>query len=276
MNEGFAGSSKGARGYGATSERFPSVGFSSNQANSTEMNNLVENVTSNIYAINNGSKKLQQALKMIGTQMDNKKYREDIHTCQQETNKKISVTTQELQKLTAMVKRGDKSQKLQLEMLANSFQEAMKMYAKYQKEAMDKMRTCTLPSEVAISDDTEASDRDSELIFASKQKALTRELEFEKGLLAEREQMIKNIETNVINVRQIMEDLGTIVVQQSEDINTIESNIENVHESVESANKELSKASAYVDKRRKRTCILLGVSVAVGIVLTVILAVSLH
>jgi regulator of PEP synthase PpsR (kinase-PPPase family) len=46
------------------------------------------------------------------------------------------------------------------------------------------------------------------------QKSLQRELEFEQEMLLEREQRIKQIESNILDVNEIMRDLGAMVHDQ--------------------------------------------------------------
>lgn len=48
------------------------------------------------------------------------------------------------------------------------------------------------------------------------QKSLQRELEFEQEMLLEREQRIQQIESNILDVNEIMRDLGAMVHDQGD------------------------------------------------------------
>lgn len=51
-----------------------------------------------------------------------------------------------------------------------------------------------------------------------KQKLLRENLEFEQGMLVEREQRVQQIEADVLDVNEIMRDLATLINQQGEQI----------------------------------------------------------
>lgn len=51
-----------------------------------------------------------------------------------------------------------------------------------------------------------------------KQKMLRENLEFEQGMLVEREQRVQQIEADVLDVNEIMRDLSTLINQQGEQI----------------------------------------------------------
>lgn len=63
-------------------------------------------------------------------------------------------------------------------------------------------------------------DEDAELIqkqeYIAAQKSLQHELEFEQGMLVEREQRILQIEGDILDINQIMRELGAMVHEQGE------------------------------------------------------------
>lgn len=62
---------------------------------------------------------------------------------------------------------------------------------------------------------------DSEL--QQQQKLLRQQLEFEQGMAVEREQRVRLIEADVLDVNEIMRDLGILISQQGENIGIFES-----------------------------------------------------
>lgn len=54
-----------------------------------------------------------------------------------------------------------------------------------------------------------------------KQKMLQENLEFEQGMMVEREQRVQQIEADVLDVNEIMRDLATLINQQGEQIGKI-------------------------------------------------------
>lgn len=66
----------------------------------------------------------------------------------------------------------------------------------------------------------QATNTDTDLLFHQAQKQVQHSLEFEQGMLQERESRIRQIEDDVLDVNQIMRELSTLINQQGEDIGT--------------------------------------------------------
>lgn len=255
MSQNFA-TSGSHRTYGAMSDsNVPDVEFSSSQFSPTEMFALCENITTNVYTINSSLKQLDDAFKVLGTAKDNQGVRDKIHVTQLSTNQIIAQTTKDLHRLTVVVRKGDKQQKLQVDKLTSRFKEAVQTYSVKQKQVADKMKMCLLPSEVAAQEDEGTNSwekSEEEQTRVAKLKQEHHNLEFDHGMLLEQEQRIKQIEEDILDVNQIMRELGAMVHQQDESINMIETHVENVYSGVESGRQELEKASEYLNKRRRK------------------------
>nr|CAD7571956.1 unnamed protein product [Timema californicum] len=230
----------GQKSYGSMNTNVPNVGFAGGvQFSPTELYNLSENITTNIYTINTNWKNLERALKSIGTERDNQGLRDQVHVTQLSCNQIVAQTTKDLQRLNVVVRRGDKQQKLQVEKLTNDFKEALQCYSKLQT------------------------------------KVLQKELVFENEMLAEREQRVRQIEDDILDVNHIMRELAAMVYEQADTVNSIENNIESVHSNVELGADELQMASQYQNKYRRKLCILAALAAIVGIVLVIILVTQL-
>ncbi|XP_015111532.1 syntaxin-7 [Diachasma alloeum] len=265
----------GSQNYGSTDQRtdVPDVGFSP-----TELYSLSENITTNIYTINTSWKTLERAFKNIGTGKDNQGLRDKVHVTQMSTNQVVTQTSKDIARLTVLMRRGDKQQKLQIEKLTTDFKEAVRRYSDMQKTLADKCKRHILPS-TNLMDSQEDGDAERQGLMQAymddEKKAEMRTLEFEQGLVLEREDRIKRIEGDILDVNQIMRELGALVHQQGDAIDTIENNIENVHGNAELGAQELVKASNYQSKFRRKICILLIIAVIVLIILTIILVTKL-
>lgn len=294
MDQSLAGNSNQRR-YGAT-DGVPGVAFAGglsrgglaggvlagdsnvSQFSPTELYNLCENITTNIYTINNGRKMVEKELRSIGTPKDTQGLRDQIHVTHVSCNDVVAQTTQELARLTEVVRRGNKQQKLQSERLREEFSEAVTNYGRAQKQISDKMKL-HLPVTTPGYPEPDLTEDESERLLAmerkqQEQKLKQRELEFEAGLLEERTQRIQAIENDVIDVNKIMRDLSAMVQQQGEVVGSIEDGIENVHGNVELGRQELDKAAGYQSKyRRKLFCLLVTASVVLT-VLGIIIYVS--
>lgn len=74
-------------------------------------------------------------------------FRHDIQTG---TNQRISTTSKDLQRLTVVVRRGDKQQKLQVEKLTSDFTHVVQMYSKSQQVCRQVACTSDLRIHIAV------------------------------------------------------------------------------------------------------------------------------
>lgn len=129
-----------------------------------------------------------------------------------------------------MVAKGDKQKKLQVEKLEENFKDAINRYHTLQKvnyftysylcfinnflqELATKQKahlliSASIESEVAQEDDQNQQ----------QQQALAREMAFEHDMMVEREARIMQIEADVLDINQIMRELGSLVHEQGETI----------------------------------------------------------
>lgn len=77
--------------------------------------------------------------------------------------------------------------------------------------------------------------------------------------LRERDGNVRRIESDVIEVNQIFKELATMVRDQGETIDTIESSIFRANSQVQQGAQEISKAREYQEKARRRKCLLFGI-----------------
>ena len=78
-----------------------------------------------------------------------------------------------------------------------------------------------------------------------KQPQLQIEEDVDLSMLREREQAIRKIESDIVEVNQIFKDLATMVHDQGEVIDSIEANIESTGIQIQEGTQQLIKASDY-------------------------------
>ncbi|KAJ8929023.1 hypothetical protein NQ314_018334 [Rhamnusium bicolor] len=200
-----------SQNYGSISS--PTVGF--NDSISTEFNSYCDNVVTNIYTVNSSLKSLENALKNIGTKKDNQGLRNNIHVTQLSTNQIASVTSKDINKLKLIVAKADKQKQLQVEKLEGNFKDAINRYYTLQKEVANKQKAHLL---IPVSIESETAQDDD---YNQEQAQLAREIAFEQDMMLEREARIRQIEADVLDVNQIMRDLGSLVHTQGETIGNI-------------------------------------------------------
>jgi len=271
---------------GGTNNDF-SIGFAGTSSPSTfdqaHFYRLCDNITSNVFAITKHGSTLEKTLKTIGSSNDSKTVRESVHILQTTANKTIGETAADLKQLNALLRHpasGGKEERMRGGRLTSDFQSTAERYTDLQKQIVAKMKTTLLPSHMSRSASlTETEDQDESLVAAENQRQaqlqLQEQLEFEQGMLIEREQRIREIESDILDVNSIMRELGTMVHEQGEVIETIEGNIDQTHEGVETGRQELEKAASYQRTYRKRLFCLLGTGAVVLVIVVIILVTQL-
>lgn len=250
----------------------------------TEFISLSESIAANTIFVKQSWQFLEKANRTIGTPKDNQTLRDKVHDIQTGTNQRISTTSKDLQRLTVVVRRGDKQQKLQVEKLTSDFTHVVQMYSKSQQVIAAKMKQILLVNAAQQQDDMQrdligfgdsgtASQQQQEQQL--RQQQVQRDLQFEQDMLLEREQRVRQIEADVLDVRQIMQELSSITNQQSEVIDTIENTIEYTVSNVESGHTELAKAAEYQNRYRRKVMILLLIAVILGVIITGIIVARL-
>ncbi|XP_003703289.1 syntaxin 13 [Megachile rotundata] len=260
--------------YGSTDQRsdVPDVGFSP-----TELYSLSENITANIYKINTTWKTLERSYKNIGTNRDNQELRDKVHETQLSTNQVVNQTSKDIARLTVLMRRGDKQQKLQIEKLTTDFKDAMMRYSDMQKSVAAKMKRYILPT-TSIESHMDPEEEEQQRLLQVQEdehQEKQRDLEFQQGLLIEREDRVKRIEGDILDVNQIMRQLMALVYQQGDSVNTIDNAVENIHGNVELGTQELIKGSNYQSKYRRKVYVLLLLAIIVVVILIIILVTKL-
>ena len=103
-----------------------------------------------------------------------------------------------------------------------------------------------------LQDHDEVGDEESALLSTQQQRQLARS---SQEALAERERMIKQVESTVSEVNEIFVDLAGLVSEQGEHIGHISTMIENTSGAAHKAADELRVASNYAARMRTRKCL---------------------
>ncbi|KAM9165236.1 t-SNARE domain-containing protein 1 isoform 2-T5 [Pangshura tecta] len=234
------------------------------QIDPNELQELFQETSANIFRINSNVTSLERTLRSLGTSSDTQELRDGLHATQQETNKTITTSTKAIKQLSEIVRGSSRQERLQLDRLNNQLSDAIQRYGAVQKKIAEKSKAL-LPSGQRSSKQspkTPFSDlADDEKIFnggdgmwqnQSQDQALLSEItEEDLEAIRLREEAIQQIESDMLDVNQIIKDLASMVYEQGDTIDSIEANIETASSNVESANEQLAKASQHQRSRFK-------------------------
>ncbi|XP_030409751.1 t-SNARE domain-containing protein 1 [Gopherus evgoodei] len=208
------------------------------QIDPNELQELFQETSANIFRINSNVTSLERTLRSLGTSNDTQELRDGLHATQQETNKTITTSTKAIKQLSEIVRGSSREraqqERLQLDRLNNQLSDAIQRYGAVQKKIAEKSKAL-LPSAQRSSKQqspkTPFSDlADDEKIFnggdgmwqnQSQDQALLSEItEEDLEAIRLREEAIQQIESDMLDVNQIIKDLASMVYEQGDTIGT--------------------------------------------------------
>ncbi|KAI8482252.1 t-SNARE domain-containing protein 1 [Branchiostoma belcheri] len=197
------------------------AGYQDNGSN--DVNRLCELTSTNIFTISNNASSLEKTLKQIGSANDSHQLRDRVHNMQQQTNLLVSETARCLKQLSQMTRGAPKPQKLQVDRLSNEFKQSVQRYGIIQKRvaeqsrmSVDSIRSPSRASQQGFLDD-DYGDESTSLLEEEQQRRRVEELQrqeqvidFEGDIIREREERIREIEADILDINEIFRDLGTM------------------------------------------------------------------
>ncbi|XP_043339358.1 t-SNARE domain-containing protein 1 isoform X2 [Cervus canadensis] len=215
-------------------QALPSEGLGPEPCRATQMDpsdlqELFQEASANIFQVNSSVTSLEQSLRSLGTPGDTQELRDSLHTVQQETNRTIAASASAL-KQTAELLRGCPQERLQLDRLKTQLSDAVQRYGVVQKKIAEKSRAL-LPTaqrggkqqspQAAFAElaDDEKIFNGGDGMWPGHEQALLPEItEEDLEAIRLREEAILQIESDLLDVNQIIKDLASMVSEQGEAI----------------------------------------------------------
>nr|UEK51383.1 syntaxin 7-like protein [Parasacculina yatsui] len=252
---------------------------SGESAREAEFQRLSQTVSSNIQKIIQNVSSMQRMVRQLGTPQDNESLRSQLHQIQHYTNQLAKDTHRSCRELDALspptAPSTQRQWKLQRERLTNDFTSALTNFQAAQRSAAEcereEMRRARAESASRIFDDPAAptvqprTDLLQDQVVADEEERI-------RGL-RERESAVRQLEDDIRDVNQIFRDLATMVHDQGEVIDSIEAHVEETHGSVQQGTQQLSRASDYQNRaRRKKLCLLVVGVVVLAIIIAIVVS----
>ncbi|KAL0268778.1 UNVERIFIED_CONTAM: hypothetical protein PYX00_010595 [Menopon gallinae] len=231
-------------------------------SDSREIREICENITANIENINTHIRNFTAVSEQIGTPNDSPALRDQILVKIMSSNQLVKSSQKGVSKLNSLSRGANKQEKLQIQRLTGLLKDIAERNFQTQQTVLDKIR-----NNVLMSPDRMESSGDQASLLQADQMQIQRNLEFEQGLLLERQQRIRQIENQIFDANELMKELSALISDQGEKVDSIEREIENVNENIQLGRNELSRAAEYAARARKRKLILLSILAIVLIVL---------
>ncbi|XP_052507600.1 t-SNARE domain-containing protein 1 isoform X5 [Budorcas taxicolor] len=286
------------------------------QMDPSDLQELFQETSANIFQINSNVTSLEQSLRSLGTPGDTQELRDSLHTVQQETNRTIAASTSALKQTAELLRGCPRQEHLQLDRLKTQLSDAVQRYGVVQKKIAEKSRAL-LPTaqrggkqqspQAAFAElaDDEKIFNGGDGVWSGHEQALLPEItEEDLEAIRLREEAILQIESDLLDVNQIIKDLASMVSEQGEAIDSIEAGLEAASSHTEAASELLAGASRHQVwdrtwekgeesdlclcdawivcggllklRRRKVKCFLLAAGVTVLLVIVLIVATSVR
>jgi t-SNARE complex subunit (syntaxin) len=245
---------------------------------------LSQNVGSNIQKMKSQVSDVERMVRQIGTASDSPDLRERLHKQTHGIHDVAKQTGEDLKQIDTFPQSSDpieqRQRKLLKEKLLNEFTDALKRFQQTQREAAKKERESVVRARAQSSaaqqwnpfeDEGQKPTQSAGAPFSQTQTTVQMEEEVDLQGLREREDAIKRLESDILDVNQIFKDLAVLVHEQGEIVDSIEANVEVAAGHVEQANTQLSQARNYQSKARRKMICIIGLLVVVALVLFLII-----
>jgi t-SNARE complex subunit (syntaxin) len=197
---------------------------------------------------------------------DNSSIRKQLNDVTHYTGQLAKDTSEDLKDLNKFPVGDQRQLKLQREKLTsdfstvlNSFQQIQRRAAAREKELMKAARQDDEQQQPQL---LQLGQPTSRQIFAEEDNV---------SELLERENSIRQLETDILSVNQIFQELAKMVHEQGEVIDSIEAHVEEAQITTQQGTEELSRAATYQSKARRKKAFIFGVLILILIIFILIL-----
>ncbi|GLH05182.1 Syntaxin-7, partial [Gryllus bimaculatus] len=216
---------------------------------------LAQTVGTNIQKISQNVSSMQRMVNQLGTPQDSQELRSQLQQIQSYTQQLAKDTNASLKELSSITTANpdQREWKAQKDRLADEFTTALNSFQASQRDAAHKGKEQIrrVRASSGIGDPFGGGRFTDELIElqdnSSRHQAQIQE-EMNLQMLEEQEQSIRELESNISDINQIFKELGALVHEQGEVIDSIEASVEKTEVYVSEGHNQLRQASNYQSK----------------------------
>ncbi|XP_044905918.1 t-SNARE domain-containing protein 1 isoform X9 [Felis catus] len=201
------------------------------QVDPGDLQELFQQTSASVFRINSNVTSLEQSLRSLGTPSDTQELRESLHAAQQGTNKTIAASAGALKQMAELLRGCSRQECLQLDRLRTQLSDAIQRYGAVQKKIAEKSRALLPAAQrggtqqqsprapFAELPDNEKIFNGGDGMWQGQEQALLPEItEEDEEAIRLREEAILQIESDLLDVNQIIKDLASMVSEQGDAI----------------------------------------------------------
>ncbi|CAB0041747.1 unnamed protein product [Trichogramma brassicae] len=248
-----------------------------------DFSRLAQSVTTSILKISQNVSSMQKMVNQLGSSSDSQELRNHLHQIQHYTQQLAKDTTSHLKELSLLANSGSispgeqRQNKMQKERLQDEFMAALNNFQTVQRLAASKEKDMVKKAKANVGIGVFGEKKVETLIELQdnrSQKQLQQQQQQEEQnirVLEEQEANIRKLESDIYTVNEIFKELGALVHEQAETIDSIEASVERTEVFVNEGSTQLRQASTYKNKLRKKKFILVLIgaiilSILIGII----------
>ncbi|XP_063673496.1 t-SNARE domain-containing protein 1 isoform X25 [Pan troglodytes] len=216
-------------------QALPSEGFSlepprATQVDPCNLQELFQEMSANVFRINSSVTSLERSLQSLGTPSDTQELRDSLHTAQQETNKTIAASASSVKQMAELLRSSCperlQQERPQLDRLKTQLSDAIQCYGVVQKKIAEKSRALLPMAQRGSKQSPQAPFAEladekvfngSDNMWQGQEQALLPDItEEDLEAIRLREEAILQMESNLLDVNQIIKDLASMVSEQGE------------------------------------------------------------
>ncbi|KAM4824176.1 t-SNARE domain-containing protein 1 isoform X1 [Urocitellus parryii] len=193
-----------------------------------DLQELCQETSASVFQIHSNVTSLERSLRSLGTPSDTQELRDSLHTMQQETNRAVSASAGALKQTSELLRGSCLQERLQLDRLKIQLADAIQRYGVVQKKIAEKSRALLPTAQRGIKQQSPQSPfvelADDEKIFnggdhtwqGQEQALLPDVTEEDLEAIRLREEAILQVESNLLDVNQIIKDLASMASEQGD------------------------------------------------------------
>jgi len=254
-----------------------------------EYNQCHADVYENIKALTILFGTISQQAQAVGTKEDSLKHRNTLKQNIDNATKSVKETQAAIKRLATLCtnpRAGKVSQerKQKVDKLSQDFNKFTDKLRELVKIANDKADNTPIPADRSGRDNNQSlyssssDNNDENRVLLQRQQEhaqLEDDLDFQDSIVKDRDQQIRAIQGQMVQVNEIFRDLAKLVEDQGEMIDNIQTNIVSASQNVEAGLKEVKDADKSQQSSRKKLCFLaIFVTVLVAIVVIVVVVLT--
>lgn len=241
--------------------------------------------------IGNNIQKIQSNVLQMKTMLsDLEKTPEDtrklsqLHEVQQKTNALVKDTGIYIQDLNKIPKSfegtGQRQQRIQRERLVSEFSKTVDDFQVVQKQEKEKTKEQVVRDRKSVKrykDSLGPLPEGTAVVEGQKGEMLMVQVDvtdIEMELMREREEELRKLEADIMDVQEIFRDLGAMIHEQQDVVDSIENNVEATAANVQEGNNQLLEAHQHQMKARKKKCIIIIIVSVVIVVIIIIIVLA--